>query len=194
MISKFFKRRLFRFFLAGLAALVLLGLTSLFFPQQVLTVDSGDVKADVLIVLGGGSHERPVRTAELFKQGAAPLVICSGLGDCDSNRRELIRMGVPAAAVQTESKSRNTRANAEFSVAMLRAQHIQSAIIVTSWYHSRRALHCFEHFAPDMKFYSRPSYFGFQRADWKRKGVSAFIKAEYVKLLGYWVCYGICPL
>jgi uncharacterized SAM-binding protein YcdF (DUF218 family) len=67
-------------------------------------------------------------------------------------------------------------------------------IIVTSWYHSRRALHCFEHYAPDITFYSRPSYFGFARKDWKYKGIGKFVKSEYLKLIGYWARYGVCPV
>jgi uncharacterized SAM-binding protein YcdF (DUF218 family) len=67
-------------------------------------------------------------------------------------------------------------------------------IIVTSWFHSRRALACFEHYAPDIQFYSRPSYLDYSEAKWNQKGISGNLKSEYVKLLGYWVCYGVCPL
>jgi hypothetical protein len=66
-------------------------------------------------------------------------------------------------------------------------------IIVTSWYHSRRALHTFQHYAPDIQFYSRPAYFGYPRTQWSRAGISGYIRAEYVKLAGYWVCYGVWP-
>jgi uncharacterized SAM-binding protein YcdF (DUF218 family) len=174
--------------------LVLLGLAALFCPQKILTVDSGPVKADVLVVLGGGIHERPERAAELFKQGIAPRVICSGLGDCNANRQLLIRAGVPAAAILTEGKSRNTHENAEYTIALLRAQHLKSAIIVTSWYHSRRAWRCFQHAAPEIKFYSRPAYLGFARKDWNILGMRHYIKSEYLKLAGYWVRYGVCPV
>jgi uncharacterized SAM-binding protein YcdF (DUF218 family) len=66
-------------------------------------------------------------------------------------------------------------------------------ILVTSWYHSRRALACFEHFAPDMKFYSRPSYV--EDHSWKlnRGGYSKHVNIEYVKILGYWVGHGVWP-
>ena len=47
--------------LAGL--LLLLGLTALLFPRQILTVDSGPVKADAMVVLGGGMSERPERAS-----------------------------------------------------------------------------------------------------------------------------------
>jgi uncharacterized SAM-binding protein YcdF (DUF218 family) len=84
--------------------------------------------------------------------------------------------------------------NAEFSVAILRRGGLTNAIIVTSWYHSRRALNCFRHAAPEMQFYSRPSYDGLVRAEWSRNGMGTNIRAEYMKLMGYWVRYGVCPL
>jgi len=184
--------------LAGLVGLViLLGLAAWFFPQQVLTVDSGPVKADAMVVLGGGgqlSLSRPERALELFKTGEAHLMICSGLGDTSARKNYLADSGIPAADILLEPNSHTTRENAIFTIALLRARHLHSAIIVTSWYHSRRALACFEHYAPDIKFYSRPSYAGYSKTEWHSKGVSSFIRAEYVKLLGYWVCYGVCPL
>jgi len=70
---------------------------------------------------------------------------------------------------------------------------VKRVILVTSWYHSRRALATFEHYAPEIKFYSRPSYFAFARADWPRKGLSKRIYLEYAKLPGYWVRYGVWP-
>ncbi|HEY5910305.1 MAG TPA: hypothetical protein VJA21_06840, partial [Verrucomicrobiae bacterium] len=70
-----------------------------------------------------------------------------------------------------------------------------SAVLVTSWYHSRRALQTFRKEAPDIRFYSRPSYFGYPgSADAvNAKGLRWYAWAEYVKLLGYWVVYGVRP-
>jgi uncharacterized SAM-binding protein YcdF (DUF218 family) len=175
------------------ALLLLLGLTVLLFPQEVLTVDSGPVRADVLVVLGGGD-ERPTRAAELFKQGEAPKILVSGSGDCQSHERSLEKNGVPAAAIILECDSKTTQENARFSVPLLRQMGARHVIIVTSWYHSRRALHCFEHYAPDIQFYSRPSYFGYARTDWKSNRIYHYVKSEYWKLLGYWVRYGVCPV
>jgi uncharacterized SAM-binding protein YcdF (DUF218 family) len=190
-------------------------------------VDSGDMQADALVVLGGGSYERPLRAAELFLAGAAPRIIVSGAGDAVENKRLLASKGVPPAAIELEGKSRSTRENALFSIPLLRgekgnaetlkAEMLKSegrgtegggqktedgrrrtaggkrVIIVTSWYHSRRALHTFQHYAPDIQFYSRPSYFGYPRAQWSRAGISGYIRSEYVKLAGYWGCYGVWP-
>ena len=174
--------------LVALAAVI-----AFFYPEKFLCVDSGRVSADVIVLLGGGSHERPERAAELFKAHAASRLIISGEGDDEINRHLLIQAGVPAGAIQLEGKSRTTRENAEFTVKLLRAEKVRRVIVVTSWYHSRRALKCFEHFAPEIKFYSRPSYFAFAREDWTRLGISKRMRLEFLKLPGYWIRYGVNP-
>jgi uncharacterized SAM-binding protein YcdF (DUF218 family) len=173
--------------------LLLLVVAAIIFPQPFLCVDSGPVKADVIVVLGGGSHERPERAVELFKEHAAPRIIISGLGDYEINRRRLIAAGVPANAIELETRSRTTRENALFTVKLLREQKQKRVILVTSWYHSRRAVACFRHYAPETRFYSRPSYFASARADWSHNHIGPRVRLEYAKLIGYWVRYGICP-
>jgi len=164
-----------------------------FLPQKLLCVDSGQVNGDVIIVLGGGLGERPERAAELFKEHAATRIIVSGFGDCEINRRILLKAGVPSGAIQLEGNSRTTRENAEFTIRLLRAENAHRVILVTSWYHSRRALRCFEHYAPDIQFYSRPSYFAMARADWPHREIEHRVYLEYAKLAGYWICYGVRP-
>ena len=171
-----------------------LAIVAVAFPQKFLCVDSGPAKADVIIILGGGtgSRERPEQAAELFKQQAAPRIIISGAGDDEINRRILIQNGVPAEKIGIERRSKTTAQNAQFTIPLLRQSDIHSAIIVTSWYHSRRAFETFEHYAPEIKFYSRPSYFEFKRSDWTRL-LTKRIFLEYLKLPGYWIRYGVCP-
>ena len=188
MLKWFFKNALV---LLGL--LLLLAVAAMVFPQPFLCVDSGPVKADVIVILGGGSHERPVRAAELFKEHAAPRIIVSGRGDCEINRGLLLAAGVPANAIELENQSRTTRENAQFTVKLLREEKLGRVIIVTSWYHSRRALACFRHYAPELKFYSRPSYFASARPDWPQNRIGGRVRLEYVKLLGYWMRDGVCP-
>jgi uncharacterized SAM-binding protein YcdF (DUF218 family) len=185
------RRLLAALFLCGLALLLAFALWA--FPQQILTVDSGPVKADVLVILGGGSTERPRRAAELFHAGEAPRLLCSGEGDCRSNQRILVNAGVPRTVIEVECESRNTSENAQRTIALLREQGVKRVIIVTSWYHSRRALNCFEHYAPEMKFYSRPSYFAVARNDWQPKGIEGYVRMEYAKNLGYLIRYGVWP-
>ena len=175
------------------ASLILSTFAALLFPQKLLTLDNGPVKADVLVVLGGGMNERPERAAELFKEGVAPKVLVSGRGDCEANAQCLVKNGVPEGAIISEDNSASTLENAKFSVPILRQLGARRVIIVTSWYHSRRALACFRHFAPEIIFYSRPTYFGYQRRDWGKHDIGGEMKFEYLKLLGYWAYYGIAP-
>ena len=165
-----------------------------YYPEKFICSESGAVTADVIVILGGGSHERPLRAIELYRQHAAPRILISGSGDDEINRQILLRAGVPAKVIEVEGHSLTTHENAEFSLERLRAEHIRSAILVTSWYHSRRALHTFEHVGPDIRFYSRPSYFAFDRKDWVRLGIYKKIRLEFLKLPGYWVRYGVNPL
>jgi len=183
------------FKIARLAAVIalLLGSAAWFYPEKFLTVDSGPVAADVIIVIGGGGHERPLRAAQLFQQHAAARIIITGAGDDRINRQLLLANGVPARAIEIENKSTTTRENAEFTGQLLRAEKIHSAILVTSWYHARRALKTFRHFAPRLKFYSRPSYYAFARDDWKKLGVNRLMRLEFLKLPGYWIRYGVNP-
>ncbi len=217
MLKRFRGRRKWLLLAGAAPALLLAGMVAILFPQQILTVESGPVQADVIVVLGGGSGERAVRAAELFQQGAAPRVIVSGNGDAAWNRRILVRRQVPPAAIELEPDSRSTRENATFTIARLRAAakpvalvpdkpapNVQvepkkprqktRVILVTSWWHSRRALCCFEHYAPEMVFYSRPAYFGYPRSEWKLQGMRRYVRLEYIKLLGYWLGYGVWPV
>jgi len=172
---------------------VVLGLVAWFYPERFLTIDSGPVTADVLVVVGGGHHERALQAARLYKAHAAARIIITGAGDDEINRLELIANGVPARAIEVEGKSMTTRENAEFTGRLLEAEHIHSAIVVTSWYHARRAEKTFEHFVPSVRFYSRPSYVGFDREDWNKNGLNKRMRLEFLKLPGYWIRYGVNP-
>jgi len=176
------------FFLA-----VTLAATAFLFPQQVLTVDSGKVKGDELVVLGG-SGGRAERAAELYRQGAAPGVLCTGYGDCAANVLILEKNGVPAAVITSEPNALNTWQNAQYSIPLLRQKGAHRVIIVTSWYHSRRALTIFQHCAPDMKFASRPSYIDYVPKQMTRASFDNHVNIEYLKILDYFFVHGVWPL
>ena len=108
---------MFKAFLLVSALLALAAALAWAYPEKFLCVDSGKgVSADVIVVLGGGLHERPVRAAELFKQHAAPRIIISGAGDDEINRLILRQRDVPASAIQMESNSTTTAENAKFTI------------------------------------------------------------------------------
>jgi len=185
---------LWRLMVIAAAFAILSGIMAVSFSRQILTVDSGNVTGDAIVVLGGGADQgRPEQAAELFENGRAPIILVSGRGDYELAVRLLNKNSVPKDAIKIENASKSTLENAVFSVSMLRSMGAHHIIIVTSWYHSRRALACFHHVAPDLTFYSCPSYRGYQPQEWSRYGMEGYIGVEYVKLLGYWLWYGVSP-
>jgi uncharacterized SAM-binding protein YcdF (DUF218 family) len=179
---------LFLFFLV-----VTLAAVAFLYPQQALTVESGETTGDELVVLGGGDG-RAERAAELYREGVAPGVLCTGYGDCASNIARLVKNGVPASVITAEPTALSTLQNAQISVPLLRKMGAHRIILVTSWYHSRRALAVFQHVAPDLQFASRPTYSDYVPKTQTRAGYSDHVNIEYLKIFDYWVSYGVCPL
>jgi uncharacterized SAM-binding protein YcdF (DUF218 family) len=182
-----------RLYLLGAAVLACVAAVpaSLFFSTNILLVEGAPAQADAIVVLGGETVQRPTRALELYQQGAATNVIISGEGDCEGVRITLEGKGVPAAAIRLECESRTTRENAKFTVPLLRAQNAKRVVIVTSWFHSRRALHCFQHYAPEIEFISRPTTADLPRHHWPGKWERKRVLTEYIKVMYYWIRFGI---
>jgi uncharacterized SAM-binding protein YcdF (DUF218 family) len=190
-----FRRRFKRWHLVFLTIVsaILLPVAALFFSSDLLLVESKPTAADAIVVLGGDDLTRSQRGAELFPLTGAPVIIVSGFGDSDAMKLLLVKAGVPESAIREESKSRHTTENAMLSIALLRKFHAKRVVIVTSWFHSRRALHCFRHYAPDMEFISRPTVADRPKSHWPGKYERGYVIVEYLKLLFYWIRYGISP-
>jgi uncharacterized SAM-binding protein YcdF (DUF218 family) len=184
------RKRIRHALLLSLALLLLLGVAGFVFAHQLLSVDNGDVHGDFMVVLGGGYGERPDRAPELFKAGVAPKIILTGAHDAVDNQRLLVNRGVPAEAIQLEAASMSTKQNAQLTIPLLRAAGAHRVILVTSWYHSRRSLNCFRHYAPDIQFYSRQAAPGTNETT---RQFTRYVVSEYIKAAGYWVCYGVRP-
>jgi uncharacterized SAM-binding protein YcdF (DUF218 family) len=179
----------------GLAlAALLLPVAGLYFSESFLCVDSGTHKGEALVVLGGEKNYRPSRALELFQGGSLSCILISGAGDWNEVRLYLEGKGVRPAAILLEKESRNTKQNAEFSVRLLRERHVTRAVIVTSWFHSRRALRCFRHFAPEIEFVAAPTVADRPKSHWPSRYERGWVLSEYMKLAGYWMCYGVWPL
>ena len=171
----------------------LLVVAALFFSEALLCVENAPSRADAIVVLGGDPVFRPARAVELFQQQFAPKVVISGDGDCDEVSRALAVGNVSSNAIVLECRSGSTKENAEFTVRLLRQQGARGAILVTSWFHSRRALQCFRHCAPEMQFVSLPTIADRPKSHWPNPYDRARVQAEYLKLGWYWVRYGIAP-
>lgn len=127
---------------------------------EALVVSEELEHADALVVLAGSAAyvERTARAAELYREGRAPVVILTNDGQLSgwSNesqnnptfveraRRELVRGGVPAERIETLPR----RVGSTHDEAVLLREYagerrLRSLLVVTSGYHSRRALWTF---------------------------------------------------
>ncbi|MFC7053962.1 YdcF family protein [Hansschlegelia quercus] len=157
----------------------------------VLPVSRSAGRANAIVALGGFGVPRAELAAQLFLDGVAPLVVVTGAGDCDAMRDILLARGVPAKAILTECASRSTQENAAFASGLLRRAHVRSAVLVTHWFHARRALAAFRAALPEMQFTAeavRPS-----EPSWRVGWVSTpgATLAEFTKILWYALRYGI---
>jgi uncharacterized SAM-binding protein YcdF (DUF218 family) len=151
------------------------------------------VKADIIVVLGGDGPTRALFAAKLWHEGIAPRVLVSGDGDCMWIRKTMIDDGVTPSAITTECLSGNTWQNATFTAPMLREDRVRSAVLVTSWFHSKRAMMCFTRAAGDIHWTSLPvgrkeSYFALA---FSQRGLQ--VLKEYAKLPLYFAWLALLP-
>ena len=114
--------------------------------------------ADTMIILGAGINEegfprstlqyRLDRALELYAQGYAPAIIVTGAQGDDEPMPEayamrdyLVQRGIPESAVHCDPDSYNTKENLANAKAIMDAEGMETALVVTSDYHLWRALH-----------------------------------------------------
>jgi len=122
-----------------------------------------ETRADVIVALGGDARcLREKRAAELYLQGVAPRVIVSGVPSAwgintgDAAKRYLVTLGVPETDILVLRESWNTRVEALKVSEIMKTNSWSSAVIVTSPFHSRRALLTFDRYSRGGTFYSSP--------------------------------------
>ena len=159
--------------------------------EPLLVVRTSLEPADVIVVLGGDGPSRARRAAALYRGGAAPKVLVTGIDDCRSIRDYMVDGGVPADAIQIECASRSTWENAVFSAPLLAAMGARSAILVTSWFHTRRALAVFQQVLPEIEWMSAPVERGESYRHMIRNGGGLMVLAEYAKIGWYYLRYDV---
>ena len=169
----------------GIVAVVLIAWLVFSFPAFFLEANRPAQRADVIVVLGGETPNRSARAAELFKAGVAQQVIVTGAGDAALIQRQLVRAGVPASAILLEEESMSTWENAIFTDRLLRATHAREAVLVTSWYHTRRSLATFRKVSPGVKFTAASALQSWDTHSRPKVEEAKCVAREYVKLLGY---------
>jgi uncharacterized SAM-binding protein YcdF (DUF218 family) len=181
-----------RWALAGMTVFLVVVIAFFFRSQRFLTVhrsSGGDV--DAVVLLTGELGERVFGAYEAYRKYNARWIIVSGFGDEYVARERLLLLNVPRTAILIENRSTSTQTNARFSCPIMRQHGIQKAIIVTSWFHSRRALRTFEHYAPEIRFYSSPVYHSAILPLPPSPGALLPVANEWLKIFLYHVIYRI---
>lgn len=170
-------------------------------------------RGDVIVLLGGGIAEgapdlsgvgapldemtaRLVTAVRLQKKLGTPVIVSGGklfehqAAEAPVVRRFLADLGVPPGKILVEERSRNTHENAMNSARICREQGFRAPVVVTSAYHMRRAMLCFER--AGMKATPFPSPFRswpgrvFTRLDYLPAGSALVRTGDAVKeYLGY---------
>lgn len=179
---------------------------------KALIVESELLQADALVVLSGSSNyiERTRAAAKLFAAGRAPKIILTndnergGWSSVEERNplfeelefAELLRAGVPAEKIEmlTETVT-STYDEARLVREYASTQGLRSIMVVTSAYHSRRALwtwrRVFQNSGIEIGLSAAPT--GEQSPNpfswwWHTRGW-AMVAGEYPKLIYYWLQY-----
>lgn len=124
---------------------------------------------DCGVLLGGMSHwngdlqrldlldqgDRIWQTLNLYHKGKIKRILISGddgslvdkgLNEAEQMKEILVEWGIPAAHVWVEARSRNTHENARETATLLKRSHpeVQKVLLITSGFHMRRAVACFQ--------------------------------------------------
>lgn len=171
----------------GATAIILLiaWVVSVHFSMRLLMVNLPLAKADWIVVLGGESGARIIGAAELYHAGVAPKVFVTGGGDCLTNVAGLEMAGVPAANIAYECAAQSTYQNAQFTQRALSAFNPQKIVLVTSWFHTRRALWVYQRVWPTVQIGVVGVIPGGTTYYWLPFHESGWIVTEYVKYVWY---------
>ena len=113
-------------------------------PAETIIVQGSGLRRDGRP--GDALYRRSVWAAQLYEQGYAPNIICTGgvgegrtRSEADACREVLVNNGVPFEAVYLEERSRSTEENALFAQEIMEANAWQTALLVTDSFHMLRA-------------------------------------------------------
>lgn len=205
------RSRLFKFLVLFLG-LMLAWIMLAPFLANYLIVEKPVEKADAILVLGGSAVyiERTQKAAALYKEGRAPKILLTDDGEqggwskqeqrnpffVELARNNLIAAGVPAENIEIlEPQVTGTIYEAQVLKKTIIEHGYKSVLLVTSAYHTRRALWTFERVLADQTIEigiaspppgeQTPPPFSW----WVKKEGWRLVAAEYVKSVYYRLYY-----
>jgi uncharacterized SAM-binding protein YcdF (DUF218 family) len=146
-------------FLASIIAALIIYVAYQFIDLRRGNYNTTVTHADCLVVLGAavwpGAQPSPIlrdrlkRAAELYHEGVAGKIICSGgvgtypPSEAEVEKQFLMKAGVDERDIIMEEKSTSTSEQARLIKEICDREGFQSIALVTSFYHEKRALRLF---------------------------------------------------
>jgi len=148
--------------------------------------------ADLIVVLAGETEQRPAHGLDLLRQGYAPRMLLDVPARAviyDSNQTQLAQKYVQQLPEASEIAvcpifGLSTKAETADVARCLHGQAVRRILLVTSNYHSRRALSVFQHELPSFEFSvaSAPAPGDFSPEWWRQRQWAKVNFDEWLRL------------
>ncbi|HST09916.1 MAG TPA: YdcF family protein [Terriglobales bacterium] len=183
-----------------LIVLVLLFLWLVAGSARFLIIDEPE-KSDVILVLAGETEQRPARALQLLNEGYAPRVVFDVPADARMYGSTYLEIAQKWAAAQPQASAivicpiqgLSTKAETADAAECLRKIGVRSVLVVTSDFHTRRALSIFRRENPEFTFSVAAAYdatqFGEQwwrHRQWAKTNVDEWLRMFWWQLVDRW--------
>lgn len=185
--------------LAGLLVLVLTAWLGARHLAAWLVVTANPVKADAIIVLGGGDVSRLRKGARLYDQGVASRLVLVDTSQKDWThmmRKQCDDCALEEKQITIIEGSTSTQTDAELTLVHCQQNSLKSVLVVTSPYHTRRAKLFFDAIYGPIgirtQIVSTDDYGKLKRPDdewWRDERTMQTVWVEFGKML-YWELLG----
>jgi uncharacterized SAM-binding protein YcdF (DUF218 family) len=161
--------------------------------------------ADVIIVMGAAQYDgvpsnllemRLQQGLDLWKDGRAPLIALTGgkqAGDrfteAATGRRWLTDRGVPANAIVSEDVGRSTWQSLSQLDPVLRDRSVETAIVVSSYWHVQRADLILQQLGYDASTSPVPQ--NTEALSWTTKALKELLGISFGRLMGFDTLYSV---
>jgi uncharacterized SAM-binding protein YcdF (DUF218 family) len=165
-----------------------------------LVVDQPE-KSEAILVLAGETDQRPARALELLNQGYAPRIVLDVPAEVKVFGSTYLQIAQSWAAAQPQASAMeicpiyglSTKTESSDAAECLRKIGVKSVLLVTSDFHTRRALSIFRKEDPQWTFSVAAAYdptqFGAQwwrQRQWAKTNIDEWLRMFWWQLVDRW--------
>jgi len=195
------KKMIYFFIATILVSLTILSTALLKYIGNWLIINDKLEKVDVLIVISGDKGERLQHAVNLFHKQYADYLLVSGCNHREhlnsytpAMRKQALSLGVPSENIIMDLEANSgTGDQANNVMKILKEKKINSAILVTSNFHTRRAKIIFNRACQKDNIeilISYPKINAIHFNEWWKNGlIRKIVAIELIKLIWYWLSF-----